>query len=129
MRSLLILSAILSAAALAQPAPLRQFIYRLEPVRKDFTLQNITEAERPIVMEHAAYLKSLTEAGKLTVAGQAFDPAGFWGFVVITAPDAETASAMFNADPAVKSRMFRGAVVPFRLVFYRPPEPGAAPNR
>jgi len=126
MRRLLILTAILSASALAQPAPPRQFIYRLEPVRKDFTLQNITDAERPVLMEHGAYLKGLMDAGKLTVAGQAFDPAGFWGFVVVTAPDAEAAKAICEADPAVKSRLFRAAAVPFRLVFFKPPETAAA---
>jgi hypothetical protein len=34
---------LLSASALAQPAPARQFLFRLEPVRVDFTPQNMKE--------------------------------------------------------------------------------------
>lgn len=124
MRRLLILATLVSMVALTQPAPVRQFLFRMEPVRKDFTLQNMTEAERPIIAEHAAYLTSLVQQGQLILAGQAFDPSGFWGIVIVSAPDAEAATAILNADPAIKSKLFRGVVVPFRVVFFRAPEPG-----
>jgi uncharacterized protein YciI len=125
MRKALILMALVATYALAQPVAVRQFLFRLEPVRGGFTLQNMTEAERPVVIEHAAYLKSMLDEGKLVLAGQAFDPAGFWGIVIVNAPDAEAATAMLNADPAIKSKMFRGTAVPFRIVFSRTPEPAA----
>jgi uncharacterized protein YciI len=127
MRRLLLLAVLLSSTALGQPAAMRQFLFRLEPVRKDFTLQNMTETERPVIVEHAAYLKSLTEQGKLALAGQAFDPNGFWGIAIVNAPDAETATAMLNADPAIKSKMFSGVVIPFRIVFSRLPEARSNP--
>jgi uncharacterized protein YciI len=122
MRRILLLTLLLSTAALAQPAQTRQFLLKYEPVRADFTLQNMTEAERPVVMEHGAYLKSLTDQGKLILGGQVFDPKGLWGIVIVTAPDAEAANAMLQADPSVKAKIFRGDVIPFRVAFLRPPE-------
>jgi len=127
MRRILLFTLLLSTAALAQPAPGRQFLFRIEPVRPDFSLQNLSETERPIVAQHAAYLKSLTDEGKLILAGQAFDPKGLWGIIIVNAPDAEAANAIFEADPAIKSKLFRGVVIPFRVVFTRLPQAGPNP--
>jgi len=95
----------------------------METVRSGFTFQNMTEDERRILMVHGAYLKSLFDEGKLTFAGQALDPKGLWGVIVIRAADAEAAAAMLNADPGVKAKVFRGEVVPFRTVFERAAAP------
>jgi uncharacterized protein len=110
---------LLTSAALAQPAPVSQFLVRLDPVRADFTVQNMTESERAVGLEHAAYLKSLLDQGKLVLAGQAFDPKGLWGIVIVNAADIESATAIGNSDPAVKAKMFRATVVPFRIVFQK----------
>jgi len=56
MRRFLLLAIFLSSFALAQPVPVRQYLLRLEPVRKDFTLQNLSESERRVVGEHLAHL-------------------------------------------------------------------------
>jgi uncharacterized protein YciI len=112
----------MSLPLLAQPAPLRQFLLRIEPMRKDFSLLNMTEEERPIIAGHVAYLTGLLGEGKLTFAGQAFDPKGLFGIIVVNAPDMDSAAAIMNADPALKSKMFRGEVIPFRTVFQRPCE-------
>jgi len=122
MRKLLVLFLLIAIVLLAQPATQRQFIFRYEPVRKDLTLQNLTETERPVLMQHGGYLKSLLEAGKLTMAGQAFDPNGFWGIVIVAAPDQGSAQAILDADPAIQSKLFRAAVVPFRIVFLKATE-------
>lgn len=108
---------LLATAVLAQPATVRQFICRYEPVRKDFTLQNATEAERPVLVQHGAYLKSLLDSGKLVLAGQAFDPNGLWGIAIVSAEDVDVAKALVEADPAVQSKFFKATVVPFRVVF------------
>jgi uncharacterized protein YciI len=108
---------------LAQPAPLRQFLLRVEPVRKDFSLLNMTEEERTVIAGHVAYLTGLLGDGKLTFAGQAFDPKGPFGIIVVNAPDMDSATALMNADPGLKSKLFRGEVIPLRTVFQRPCEP------
>ena len=114
------LAILMSLSALAQPAPVvRQFLVRLEPVRKDFTLQNMTDEERRITGEHAAYLKDLIDQGKLAFAGQVFDPKGLWGILIVNAADQEAATALLNGDPTIKAKVFRGEVIPFRTVFQR----------
>jgi uncharacterized protein YciI len=103
MRNLLIFFGLLSLAA-AQPAGTRQFMIRLDPVRQDFSMQNITEAERPTVMQHAAYMKALTDQGKLVIAGHVAEAGGMWGMIIVNAPDAESATAIIDADPLVKNK-------------------------
>ena len=116
---LIIVMAASALAQTAQQAPVRQFLLRIEPVRAGFTLQNMTEEEQKTAVAHLAYLKGLFAEGKLTVAGQAFDPKGFFGIIVVNAPDMESASALLHGDPLVKANVFRGDVVPFRSVLER----------
>jgi uncharacterized protein YciI len=129
MRRLFVLLFLLSVTALAQPVPARQYLLRLEPVRKDFSLQNLTEDERRIVMEHAAFLKRMQSEGKLVFAGQAFDPnRGFWGILVVNANDPKLAAELMNADPAIQQKLVRGEVIPFRTVIMGPAADSAGPK-
>jgi uncharacterized protein YciI len=115
--------ALLALPVLAQPGPVQQHLLRLEPVRKDFSLQTLTPDERRIAGEHMAYLRSLQAEGKLMLAGQAFDAKrGFWGISILNTADPEAAAAILNADPAVKQNLLRGEVIPFRTVVSRPPD-------
>ena len=123
----LTVAALFAAAALAQPAPVRQFLIRLDPVRAGFTLQNMSDNERKIAADHAAHLKTLLDQGKLKMAGQTFDPKGLWGIVIVEAPDLQTATAIMNSDPGIQGKLFRGEVAPFRVVFERAAEPAAKP--
>ena len=108
---------------LAQPVQVRQFLLRLEPVRKDFNLKNLTDDERRVVGLHFAHLQRLKADGKLIVAGQAFEPnRGFWGILIVSAPDSESAAALMNADPAIKEKLVPGEVIPFRRVLFLPPD-------
>ncbi len=86
--------------------PVPQFILRLEPVRKDFAIQNMTDEERRIGMEHMRYLKRLQSEGKLSFAGQVWDAKGFWGIAVLNVADAQTAAAVIEADPAYSRSCF-----------------------
>jgi uncharacterized protein YciI len=119
MRKLLCIVLLISAAARAQAPASRQFLLRMEVVRSGLTFENMTEEERNILTAHGAYWKSLFDEGKLTFAGQCFDPKGLWGVIVMNAPSAEAAAALMNADPGVKAGVFRGEVVRFRTVFER----------
>jgi uncharacterized protein YciI len=115
----LLLAILMSASALAQPAPaVRQFLLRVEPVRKDFTLQYMSDDERRIIGEHGAYLKDLFDQGKLAFASQVFDPKGLWGIIIVNAPDQEAATALLKGDPTIKAKVFRGEVIPV-AVFQR----------
>jgi len=113
------------APLLAQtPAPPpRQFLLRIEPLRAGFALNNMTPEEMGLAQQHAAYLKGLLDGGQLALAGQAFPAGGLFGIIIVNAPDAAAAQELLEGDPAVKGRLFRGEVIPFRTVFARPAAP------
>jgi uncharacterized protein YciI len=117
MRKLIVLIALFSGGSVAQPAATGQFLLRIEPTRAGFTLQNMSPEEASLASRHARYLKSLLDIGKLSLAAQVFDPKGLWGIVIVNAPDRETARALLDADPMVKANLFRGEVIPVRVVF------------
>src|SRR5262252_9167149 len=110
MRKLISLIALVAGGAFAQPAGTGQFLLRIEPVREGFTLQNMTPEEGRLATQHVQYLMSLSEAGKLNLAAQVFDPKGLWGITIVNAPDGEAALALLNGDPMIKANMFRGEV-------------------
>jgi hypothetical protein len=114
--------ALFSIAAFAQPAATGQFLLKIEPTRTGFTLQNMTPEEARLATQHIQYLKSLLGSGKLRLAAQVFDPKGLWGMVFVNAPDLESARALLDGDPMVKAKMFRGEVLPLRVVFEKPVE-------
>ncbi|QOY88964.1 YciI family protein [Paludibaculum fermentans] len=115
----------LCAELFAQTPPVRQFLLQIEPVRADFALSNVTAEEMPVLQAHAAYLRELLASGKLVSAGQAFQPKRLFGLIVVEAPDAAAAQQILDADPAVKNKVFRGEVIPYRTVVQRQP---AAPT-
>lgn len=117
-RFLLILP--ICAGLFAQGPAVRHFLIQIEPVRADFALGNVTAEEMPVLQAHGAYLRELLAAGKLVTAGQAFRPKGLFGLIVVEAPDAASAQAILDADPAVKNKVFRGEVIPYRTVVQRP---------
>jgi uncharacterized protein YciI len=122
MRNIILLSALFSGGALAQPAATGQFLLRIEPTRTGFTLQNMTADEGRLATQHVQYLMSLLDSGKLSLAAQVFDPKGLWGIIIVNAPDRETARVLLDGDPMVKANMFRGEVIPLRVVLEKPAE-------
>ena len=116
LRRLVIALLICGAVAQAQAPVQKQFLLRIEPVRKDFTLFNMTADERKIAWDHFQYLKSLHAEGKVALAAQVFDPKGFWGVIIVNAADLAAATEILNGDPTIKTGMFRGEVMPTRVV-------------
>jgi uncharacterized protein YciI len=122
MRNLILLIALFAGGALAQPAATGQFLLRIEPTRAGFTLQNMTAEEGRLAAQHVQYLMSLLDAGKLNLGAQVLDPKGLWGIIIVNAPDRESARALLDADPMVKANVFRGEVLPLRVVLDKPAE-------
>jgi uncharacterized protein YciI len=86
----------------------------------------MTAEEGRLANQHVQYLKTLLDAGKLSLAAQVFDPKGLWGIVIVNAPDAEAARALLDGDPMVKAKTFRGEALPFRVVLQKPVETAPA---
>lgn len=97
------------------------FLYRIQPVRHEMLTGGSTESERKTVEEHFAYLKQLTNAGTVLLAGRTrnTDTSSF-GIVILSADSEEAARRIMNEDPAVKGRVFRAELFPYRMALFNP---------
>ena len=78
----------------------KYFFLRLNPVRADFT-QTMTDAERAIMHQHAAYWRAFMEQGKIVVFGPVFDPGGAFGIGVARVDEEEEVKEFIAGDPAL----------------------------
>ncbi|HEV2118910.1 MAG TPA: YciI family protein [Candidatus Bathyarchaeia archaeon] len=98
-----------------------QFLYRIQPVRHDMLANGSTEFESRIVSEHFNYLKQLATAGVVILAGrtQNTDYSSF-GIVVFNAKTVEEAREIMLNDPAVKNKVFRAELFPYKMALFGP---------
>jgi uncharacterized protein YciI len=87
------------------------FLYRLIAPRPTFA-QDMTDAERAAMAEHAEYLRGKLDEGVVVAFGPVADPAGAWGLGLIDVDDEAGARAVGDADPAVTSGTCTYEVVP-----------------
>jgi hypothetical protein len=80
----------------------KRFLYKLIPPRPTF-VQDMTEAERKAMGEHAIYWKDLTDRGIAVVFGLVLDPKGPWGVAIVDVADEPDARVLGMNDPAVKA--------------------------
>ncbi len=97
------------------------FVYRLIAPRTTF-VADMTEVEKAIMGEHAAYWKELFESGRVVVFGVVIEPAAPWGLAVVEADSEDQVRAIGSADPAVNKRLctFEIGVMPSPTVRPRP---------
>lgn len=97
-----------------QPPVKQHFLVFLYPTWKTAEEQ---EKAAPVMKEHANYLKTQFEAGRLIVGGPRVD--GAYGFGVLEVDSAEEARAMMENDPSVKAGLMRLEIHAVRLAFVR----------
>ncbi|MFT3766716.1 MAG: YciI family protein [Minicystis sp.] len=90
------------------------FVYLIYPPRPTF-LQDATPDEKEIMGRHFAYLKELSERGKLLLAGPTLD--GAFGIGIFKTSDAAEAQRFADGDPAVVSGLVKPVLHPARLSF------------
>jgi uncharacterized protein len=80
-----------------------------------------TELESRIVSEHFNYLKQLANEGVVILAGrtQNTDYSSF-GIVLFNAETMEAAREIMLNDPAVKNKVFRGELFPYKTSLFSP---------
>ena len=80
-----------------------------------------TEFESRIVSEHFNYLKQLTKDGVVILAGrtQNTDYSSF-GIVLFNAETIEAAREVMLADPAVRNKVFRAELFPYKMAVFGP---------
>lgn len=95
---------------------MNQYLYRIQPVRPAMLSDAPTEEESRLVSEHFAYLKDLTEKGEVILAGRTLDT-GYdsFGIIIFRAEDDAAANTLVQNDPAVKGRVFRAELHPYRI--------------
>lgn len=93
-----------------------QFLYKIQPVRPEMLTDGPTPEEGQIVSEHFNYLKKLTDAGVVFMAGRTLntDHSSF-GMIIFVASSEEEARKIMQNDPAVKQRVMRAELYPYRV--------------
>ena len=97
-----------------------QFIYRIQPVRREHLSGGATPDEEATVERHFAYLQGLAARGVVLLAGRTLtaDTASF-GIIIFEAEDEAAARRLVDEDPAVAARVFRAELFPFRIALPR----------
>jgi uncharacterized protein YndB with AHSA1/START domain len=97
----------------------KPYLVRLIAPRATFP-QDMTDAERGLMMQHVAYCKEQLAVGNAVVFGPVADPKGAWGLGVIRATDDAGVAAFAAGDPIVRANLgFRYEVVPMMNVMVR----------
>ncbi len=92
------------------------FIYKIQPVRPEMLSLGSTPDEARIVGEHFDYLQRLTEQGVVSLAGRTLTTDyGSFGIIIFTAESEEAARRIVREDPAVRQRIMRAELYPFRI--------------
>jgi uncharacterized protein len=75
------------------------FAVRLNPSRPDFA-QTMTDEEKLIMQEHAAYWRKFMSEGKVIVFGPVLDPNAVYGLGVLSVDDEKEVNDFIAGDPA-----------------------------
>ena len=97
------------------------FLYKIQPVRPPMLTDGPSEAESKTISEHFDYLKDLTEKGTVLLAGRTQNrDYNSFGVVIFNAESEEKARDIMNNDPAVKNRVFRAGLFPYKNSLFNP---------
>jgi uncharacterized protein YciI len=102
-----------------------QFLYRIQPTRIGMLTEGPSEQESRIVGEHFNYLKELTDAGTVLMAGRTLiaDERTF-GIVVFIAESEANAEELVRNDPAVRHGVMRAELFPYSVALWSRTGPG-----
>jgi uncharacterized protein YciI len=91
----------------------RYFVLKLIPPRPTFA-EDMTEEERTIMTQHAAYWIDKADKRIAVVFGPVLDPKGVYGLAIIDVENEDQAQTFAAEDPAVKSGLQRLEIYPMR---------------
>ena len=92
------------------------YLYRIQPTRLEMLTHGPTAEEAEVVTQHFAYLQRLNEQGVVMLAGWTLntDERSF-GIVIFRADSEEAARRVMEQDPAVRNRVMRAELYPYRI--------------
>ena len=99
---------------------MQQYLYRIQVVRPEMLTEGPTETEAQVVSDHFVYLKDLVEKGVVILAGrtQNNDYSSF-GIIIFNAESDAQARIIVENDPAVKNRVMRAELFPYKIALLR----------
>jgi hypothetical protein len=77
------------------------YAVKLIPPRPDFAM-TMTDDEKIIMGQHAAYWQQYMDKGMVHVYGPVLDPNGVYGFGVVSAESEEHLKEFINNDPSLQ---------------------------
>lgn len=77
----------------------KYYFLKLNPPRPSF-MNDMTEEERTIMLQHGAYWRPYVESGVMVVMGPVADPHGGYGLGIIRVETEEELHALIAKDPA-----------------------------
>jgi uncharacterized protein len=90
-------------------------------MRAEMLTKGATDLEKKLVSEHFDYLKGLTNGGTVVLAGRTVNTdVSSFGIVIFRAGSEEEARRIMNEDPAVRNRVFRAELFPYRMSLFNP---------
>lgn len=102
-----------------------QYLYRIHPTRLGMLTEGPTEQEARIISEHFAYLKDLTAAGTVLMAGRTLNnDERTFGIVVFVAESEAGAEELMRNDPSVKHDIMRAELFPCSVALWSRTGPG-----
>jgi hypothetical protein len=94
---------------------MKTFFARLVAPRSTF-VQDMTPAERNLMMEHGKYWRSLMDKGYVVAFGMVAHPDGGFGVGILEVPDDMNVTELTNADPTITSQTgFRYDIAPMPM--------------
>jgi uncharacterized protein len=90
------------------------YFLRLLPPRPTF-VQDMTDSERALMGEHAAYARTVFESGKLLAYGPVFDPEGSFGMAILQVDNDDELESFIANDPTILAGLNRYTYAPMLL--------------
>lgn len=93
-----------------------QFLYRIQPSRKEMLIEGVTPEEEEVIAHHFSYLENLLSRGVLILAGRTLttDEDSF-GIVIFQAESESAARHIMENDPAVQQGVMKASLFPYRV--------------
>jgi uncharacterized protein YciI len=96
----------------------QHFYFKLIPPRATFP-GDMTEEERAVMQEHAAYFADFFAAGKFLLYGPVMAQDGAFGVGILETADVAEARSICENDPSVRSGLNRFELWPMRVAAAR----------
>ncbi len=95
------------------------FFFKLIPPRPTFA-QDMSDEERGMMGEHAAYVRSLFDKGTVLAYGPVFDADGSFGIGLLETETLQQAQQLADNDPTVKSGLSTYTLSPMHVAASQP---------